>query len=70
MSKAILEGDKARKALERGVDTLANTVKITLGPKGRKFLTICMLFISWRRLVFMPIIAPDIRAVSGIKCRR
>ncbi len=35
MSKAILEGDKARKALERGVDTLANTVKITLGPKGR-----------------------------------
>ena len=35
MSKAILEGDKARKALERGVDVLANTVKITLGPKGR-----------------------------------
>lgn len=35
MAKAILEGDKARKALERGVDTLANTVKITLGPKGR-----------------------------------
>ncbi len=35
MSKAILEGDKARKALEKGVDTLANTVKITLGPKGR-----------------------------------
>ena len=35
MSKAILEGEKARKALEKGVDTLANTVKITLGPKGR-----------------------------------
>lgn len=35
MSKAILEGDKARKALEKGVNTLANTVKITLGPKGR-----------------------------------
>ena len=35
MSKAILQGDKARKALEKGVDALANTVKITLGPKGR-----------------------------------
>jgi len=35
MAKKVLEGDKARKALEKGVDTLANTVKITLGPKGR-----------------------------------
>ncbi|MBQ8792376.1 MAG: chaperonin GroEL [Clostridia bacterium] len=35
MSKKILEGLSARKALEAGVNTLANTVKITLGPKGR-----------------------------------
>ena len=35
MSKKILEGIEARKALEKGVTTLANTVKITLGPKGR-----------------------------------
>ncbi|MBQ8909347.1 MAG: chaperonin GroEL [Clostridia bacterium] len=35
MSKKILEGLSARKALETGVNTLANTVKITLGPKGR-----------------------------------
>lgn len=35
MSKKILEGIEARKALEQGVNTLANTVKITLGPKGR-----------------------------------
>ena len=35
MSKAILHGEEARRALERGVDKLANTVKITLGPKGR-----------------------------------
>ena len=35
MSKAILQGEKARLALGRGVDMLANTVKITLGPKGR-----------------------------------
>lgn len=35
MSKKILEGIEARKALERGVSTLASTVKITLGPKGR-----------------------------------
>ena len=32
MSKKILEGLSARKALENGVNTLANTVKITLGP--------------------------------------
>ena len=35
MAKGILQGEEARKALARGVDTLANTVKITLGPKGR-----------------------------------
>jgi len=35
MAKKILEGLEARKALETGVNTLANTVKITLGPKGR-----------------------------------
>ncbi len=35
MSKKILEGLSARKALENGVNALANTVKITLGPKGR-----------------------------------
>lgn len=35
MSKEILYGEEARKALQRGVDQLADTVKITLGPKGR-----------------------------------
>ena len=35
MAKQIKYGDEARKALETGVNTLANTVKITLGPKGR-----------------------------------
>jgi len=35
MAKQILYGEDARKALERGVNILANTVKITLGPKGR-----------------------------------
>jgi chaperonin GroEL len=35
MSKEILFGEDARKALERGVNKLADTVKITLGPKGR-----------------------------------
>ena len=35
MAKKILEGISARKALEKGVDKLANIVKITLGPKGR-----------------------------------
>ena len=35
MAKEILYGSDARNALLRGVDKLANTVKITLGPKGR-----------------------------------
>ena len=35
MAKQIKTGEEARKALEKGVNTLANTVKITLGPKGR-----------------------------------
>jgi len=35
MAKQILYGEDARKALEKGVNTLADTVKITLGPKGR-----------------------------------
>ena len=35
MAKQILYGEEARHALERGIDQLADTVKITLGPKGR-----------------------------------
>ena len=36
MAKDIIYGEEARKALQAGIDTLADTVKITLGPKGRK----------------------------------
>ncbi len=35
MAKMIKRGEEARKALQAGVDALADTVKITLGPKGR-----------------------------------
>ena len=35
MAKQIIYGAEARKALESGINQLANTVKITLGPKGR-----------------------------------
>ena len=35
MAKQIIFGEEARKAVERGVNQLADTVKITLGPKGR-----------------------------------
>ena len=35
MGKALKFDEEARRALERGVDALANTVKVTLGPKGR-----------------------------------
>jgi chaperonin GroEL len=35
MAKTILFGSEAREKLKRGVDTMANAVKLTLGPKGR-----------------------------------
>src|SRR5487761_1602926 len=35
MAKTLSFDEDARRALERGVDALANTVKVTLGPKGR-----------------------------------
>src|SRR3990170_206612 len=35
MAKQIIFGEEARRALKKGVDALANTVKVTLGPKGR-----------------------------------
>ena len=35
MAKQIIYGEEARKALQAGIDQLADTVKITLGPKGR-----------------------------------
>ena len=35
MAKTLTFDEEARRALERGVDKLANAVKVTLGPKGR-----------------------------------
>src|SRR5690554_774896 len=35
MAKQLLYAEEARHALERGVNTLADAVKVTLGPKGR-----------------------------------
>src|SRR5215469_11634364 len=35
MAKQITYGEQARRALERGVNQLADTVRVTLGPKGR-----------------------------------
>jgi len=35
MANIILHGDPAREKLKKGIDTLANAVKVTLGPKGR-----------------------------------
>lgn len=35
MAKSIIFGEEARRSMQKGVDALANTVKITLGPKGR-----------------------------------
>ena len=38
MAKEIYYGEEARRKLQSGVDQLADTVKITLGPKGRNVL--------------------------------
>jgi chaperonin GroEL len=35
MAKQIIFGEEARHSLKKGIDTLANSVKVTLGPKGR-----------------------------------
>ena len=35
MSKIIAFDEEARRGMERGLNTLADTVKVTLGPKGR-----------------------------------
>ena len=35
MAKTLLFGEEARRSMQAGVDKLANTVKVTLGPKGR-----------------------------------
>ena len=35
MAKQLIYGEGARKALQRGIDQLADTVKVTIGPKGR-----------------------------------
>ncbi len=35
MAKLIVYGEEARKKLQNGIDQLADTVKVTLGPKGR-----------------------------------
>lgn len=38
MAKKIIIGEKARQQIKEGIDTLADTVKVTLGPKGRNVL--------------------------------
>ena len=43
MPKIVKFDSEARAAMLRGVDTLANTVKTTLGPKGRN---VCLLYTS------------------------
>ena len=34
MAKQIIFGEDARKAMKKGIDTLTDAVKVTLGPKG------------------------------------
>ena len=48
MAKEIKYGSEARTALEKGVNQLADTVKVTLGPKGRN---VVLTNLSERRLL-------------------
>ena len=52
MAKQFKYGDDARKALEAGVDALANTVKITLAPKRVE--TLCSTVLTVLSLVTRP----------------
>ena len=45
MAKQLKYGEEARRALEAGLDQLANTVKITLGPKGRNVVLLSLIHI-------------------------
>ena len=50
MAKEIKYGAEARSALESGVNQLADTVRVTLGPKGRNVVLILMRFLLLRRI--------------------
>ena len=45
MAKDLRIGSEGRAKLKAGIDTLANTVKVTLGPKGRNVI-FCLLYTS------------------------
>ena len=59
MAKQIKQGEDARKALCAGIDTLANTVKITLGPKGdvykRQIVSIPLFFVNNKAADSLPL---------------
>ena len=44
MAKMIQFGEEARRSMQVGVDKLADTVKVTLGPKGRNVVLLQLLF--------------------------
>ena len=47
MAKQFKYGEEARRALETGVNILADTVKITLGPKGRNVVNLRIPLRTW-----------------------
>ena len=64
MAKAINYSEEARRKLQAGVDQLANTVKITLGPKGRNVLSFNFIAAITIRSDFG---APKIKSAQKIK---
>jgi len=63
MAKALKYGEDARRSLERGVNHLADTVKITLGPKGRN--------VVLDKKFGSPVITNDgVRKIASAPCNR
>ena len=62
MAKQIIFGEEARRSLEKGINALADTVKITLGPKGRNVVLDkkygCLLYTSQRDHIFFEVRPP------------
>ena len=61
MAKEIVFGEEARKSLQAGIDKLANTVKITMGPKGRN--------VVLDKKFGSPLITNDGVTIAKVSCR-
>ena len=73
MAKQILHGEDSRQAILRGVNTLANAVKVTLGPKGRNVVIEqglegeeCSLLVLFDGTTAVPLLPAVTLSVAGV----